>query len=295
VFTLSISEVIDAYAKSSSSDAASNAERIFRMMEADYETGNEDARPNAHSFNTVINAWAKSNAPGSASRAEEVLEKMIVLYDEDARHDTRPNCISFTTVINGWAKSGESGAALRAERVFTMMEDEYKKGNTQARPNAFSYSSLIDAWVKSGEEGSIQRADDIFHKLHSDFIGGSTKVKPSTPKATQIIDAWSRSGQNCSGEKSERLLSLLSDLYKRYGDDEMRPNARSYTCAINAWAKCRKFGKAKHAYNILLDMIAAYENGNTAAKPNVFSFTSVVSKLVGTNQILLPYFFSYLL
>ena len=76
-------KIIDAYAKSFSTTSASDAERIFRMMESDYGRGNKEARPNIRSFNTVINAWAKSDEPGSALRAEEILERMLNLFYEE--------------------------------------------------------------------------------------------------------------------------------------------------------------------------------------------------------------------
>ena len=51
----SFNSVINAYAKSGRADAAPKAERALELMEMLYETGNEDVRPDLHSFCTVIN------------------------------------------------------------------------------------------------------------------------------------------------------------------------------------------------------------------------------------------------
>lgn len=51
----SFNTVINSYAKSGREDAALKAERVLDYMEKLYEAGNEDVRPDVHSFCTVIN------------------------------------------------------------------------------------------------------------------------------------------------------------------------------------------------------------------------------------------------
>jgi hypothetical protein len=179
--------------------------------------------------------------------------------------------------MNGWAKSGESGSGERAQRLFDLAAKETEEGNIDALPNAFMYSALIDAWVKSRDLGSVQKAFDIFVELNRKFNEGETTVKPSTFLANQVMDAHSRSGQSGSGERAEEILAILDDLYAKYQDDEMKPNAQGYTITMTAWAKTRAFGKARKASQILARMEKAYKDGNRDAKPNVFAFTAVVS------------------
>jgi pentatricopeptide repeat protein len=50
--TISYTSVIDAYARSKSKNNALDAERVFKRMEQKYTEGNENAKPNVHSFNT---------------------------------------------------------------------------------------------------------------------------------------------------------------------------------------------------------------------------------------------------
>jgi pentatricopeptide repeat protein len=226
----------------------------------------------------VINAWVQSREPGCALRAEQVLIKMLQHY-RNGNKDVKPNVVSFSTVINGWAKcsSEEAGAAKRAEKIFNLMLEEYKGGNEDAKPNSISYCSLIDACVKSRDRGSLERAEDIYNGIYQNYVGENDDMKPSTVLANQIMDAWSKSGQDCGGEKSEGMLNRLITLYKEYGDAEFKPNDRSFTIVINAYAKSRRFRKAKKAREILDQMISAYKDGNSAAKPNVFSFTAVIN------------------
>ncbi len=225
-----------------------------------------------------MNAWVQSQEPGFALRAEQLLVKMMQLY-RSGNIDAKPNVVSFSTVINGWAKysSEEEGAAQRAEKVLKLMVQEYENGNSDAKPNSISYCSLIDAFVKSKNKRSLERAQEIYDEIYENYVLGNDDIKPSTILANQIMDAWSKSGQDCAGEKSSGLLNRLIELYEKYGDASFKPNDRSFTIVINAYAKSRNFGKAKKAREILDQMIIVYKDGNTAAKPNVFSFTAVLN------------------
>ena len=102
-------------------------------------------------------------------------------------------------------------------------------------------------------------------------------VKPSTFLANQVMDAMSRSGKAGAGDRTEEILEMLNKLYEKYKENDMKPNAQSYTITMNAWAKSRSFGKAKRTRDLLSQMEKAYERGNRDVKPNVFGYTAVVS------------------
>jgi pentatricopeptide repeat protein len=57
---ISYTSVIDAYAKSGKRGPAQKAEEIFHQMEQAYKNGNEDAKPNAHSFNAGTLSYVHS-------------------------------------------------------------------------------------------------------------------------------------------------------------------------------------------------------------------------------------------
>lgn len=181
------------------------------------------------------------------------------------------------SVINGWAKSLESGSGERAKKIFDLALEEQSKGNADVLPNSFMYSALIDAWIKSRDKGSVDKAFAIFSDLYNNLNEGNGNVKPSTFLANQVIDAVSRSGTSGAGDKAEKILGMLDNLYSKFQDDDMKPNAQTYTIAMNAWAKTRSFGKAKKAQQLLMKMEDEYKSGNSDVKPNVFAYTAVVS------------------
>jgi hypothetical protein len=65
---------------------------------------------------------------------------------------------------------------------------------------------------------------------------------------------------------------------KRYhdGDPDVKPNTRTRTSVIDAWAKSSERGAARRAEHILNDMIARYEaTGDPDLKPNVHTANAV--------------------
>jgi ATP-dependent protease HslVU (ClpYQ) peptidase subunit len=98
--TVSFTSVIDAYAKSGATDAAQKAEEVFEAMEAEYTSGNKEAKPNTRSFSTLMNAWIQSGSQGSVEHAEALLRRMEREYVNGNEH-VRPDVVSFSIVMNG--------------------------------------------------------------------------------------------------------------------------------------------------------------------------------------------------
>lgn len=136
---------------------------------------------------------------------------------------------------------------------------------------------MKDAWIKSRDKGSVDKAFEIFSFLCDNYNDEKNCVKPNTFLANQVMDAVSKSGKFRTGDRTEEVLGMLNKLYDKYKDDEMKPNAQSYTITMNAWAKSRSFGKAKRTRDLLTQMEKAYKAGNRDVKPNVFAYTAVVS------------------
>lgn len=62
----------------------------------------------------------------------------------------------------------------------------------------------------------------------------------------------------------------------RDGDHDFKPNTRTYTSVIDAWAKSGEKGAARRAEQILNNMITRYEAaGDPDTKPNVHTANAV--------------------
>jgi hypothetical protein len=62
----------------------------------------------------------------------------------------------------------------------------------------------------------------------------------------------------------------------RDGDQAFKPNTRTYTSVIDAWAKSGEKGAARRAEQILNNMIAQFDaTGDVDVKPNVHTSNAV--------------------
>ena len=62
------------------------------------------------------------------------------------------------------------------------------------------------------------------------------------------------------------------------GDKSYKPNTRSHTSVIDAWAKSGEIGAAARAENILINLRNLYESqGDPDIKPNVYTANAVMN------------------
>jgi len=259
--------LIAAYANKGDRASAERAEEILDDME---KVG---ATPNCYTLNAVMNAWIRC---GELQRAEQILERMEKAFYEGS-FAVVPNVVSYTTVMNGWAKSKQASAVEKTEEIFQRMVSSYEAGNEEARPNLFSLVTLINSITKSGRKGAAERAENILFEMYEEFKNGKIGVKPDTQLVSSVIDCWQKSGDRDAGERAEALLNWLIHIYEETGDEELRPNQFSFTSAIAAWAKTRKFGKAIRARAILSRMLKMHKSGAITATPNTHCYTAVIN------------------
>lgn len=100
------SQMLDAYALSSSPGSAHKAEKHLNKLQ-------EKGIANAVSFNTVLKAWKASNDPDCQERAECLLKEMKRLGFA--------NTISYSTLISAHAKKGDVDSAERADALLSEM------------------------------------------------------------------------------------------------------------------------------------------------------------------------------
>merc|ERR1712238_563954 len=75
---------------------------------------------------------------------------------------------------------------------------------------------------------------------------------------------------------AEQLLRRMDYLY-RNGDEDMKPNTRTFTSVIDSWAKSGDRRSAERANEILLWMEKLYKEGNKDVKPNTISYSAVIN------------------
>jgi len=92
-----------------------------------------------------------------------------------------------------------------------------------------------------------------------------------------VMDAIARSGESTSGPRAEDLLNEMESLY-RAGNDELKPNRRSYNAVILAYRNAGDGGRK--AEELLQRMEELSESGRPELTPDVVSYNCVISAIV---------------
>ncbi len=230
--------------------------KIFDMLEKKYsENGDERLKPNIRTANQVINAYAKhimekstkgyfeskeerEEAFSNAEKARALLKKMKKRYNDTGDKDLRPDAVTFTTVIDAYARIGLSKSAAKADELLS----EMKKTN-YAPPNFRTYTAVCTAWAKTpGDNRSLGRVEELVKEME---------------------DVNEQMEADAKGKSIPRAKSV-------------KPNNRTYTCQISAWAKSKEPTKAKAALKILQKMRLLAESGDEDAKPTIQTYNAVI-------------------
>jgi len=277
---------MDTLAKSMDESAESEAHELLEKMISEYNSGNESVKPTVQTYNALLNVHAKSPAKGSARRALDLLATM------EASQDIHPNVISYSTVMNALARSREP--IQQVEQLMQKVESLYQQGDLACRPTSFTYGALIEAYCKCATPDTLKKAEQLLKRMIQDYKrGANPDALPNKIMYTNVIDAYSKLGE---AQNAEILVLEMERLWREGSKtkpnkmDQLRPNAVTYSAAINAWAKSRTFGKANKAYQMLQRMIQLYKDtGRTVEdlRPSVFAFTAVMNAcayVVGRDQ-----------
>mmetsp|Transcript_12093 Transcript_12093/g.22628 ORF Transcript_12093/g.22628 Transcript_12093/m.22628 type:complete len:186 (-) Transcript_12093:1898-2455(-) len=115
--------VINAIAKSNSSNKAEEAEAVLQRMRRSFENGNHDAKPNSRTLSTVLNACAYTNGDENDRRAAFNISRRI-MKEIINEHDL--NQIIFATFLKCCALIPPS--AVRSSLAVSMFNECRRRG-----------------------------------------------------------------------------------------------------------------------------------------------------------------------
>lgn len=303
--TVFYNSLINIYAKAGNVD---RAEFILKEMYDRYLNGNIYIKPDIQSFNTVLDGWSKSKAANAPERAETTLEQMVDLAEANRLLDIKPDVVSSNIVMNCWAKSRRVDSGLRAEAILRKLENAYTAGRKEMRPDIISYSTVINAYASVG---NADQAERILKEMYSAYNHNNTNVKPNTQTVTAVLFAWSRSKNPDAPERAEAILKHMHDLGSEH-NLYLQPDIMAYNAVLHCWAKSSrkesgirseailremvrqfvqpntasynilinthaKVGNAERAEMISMNMYDMFMNDISKAKPDIFTFNSVLT------------------
>lgn len=265
--------VIEALCRSQSPEAAWDAVKLLRS----FISSDSKYEPDTFSFNQVFSALSRSKKTGSTQLAEHMLDYMEIAYKNGIFRKAKADVVSYTSVIIALARSGEADAAERGEKLLNRMKEHYEAGRTYMKPTRVIYNALIDAWAKSGK-GTLgaRKAETLLMEMEQMCAMGDVSLAPNVVTYNSVMDSWAQSGTRCAGNKAVAYLDRMTMVNGTEGEIEIRPNGRTFNTVINAIAKSDSETKAQKSLRILRRMDKLYQSGYREARPNSFTYTSVL-------------------
>lgn len=281
--TQTYNALIDVWSRSGEKAAAAQrAEEIVIGMQDAYSSGQNDVQPDLESFRHVLMAWSEAKGEEDAPyRAQRLLEWMVRLHESGENDLVMPDADCFNVVIQAIANSKDPDAPQRTEKFIMYMDRLFNDGNEQAKPTRMSFNQVLTAWSRSNKRGAAQRAEDILRRMtllsKADSEGTNDDLRPSVASYTAVISAWAKSGDEDCGRRAERVLKQCEHRFKAQNDESLTPDTIMYNLVIDAHAKTSSNKAHSRARSVLDRQISLYNSGNKNCKPDVYTFTSVMS------------------
>ena len=309
--------VLDSWSKSDEDGAANKAEAILMSMETMYASGDKDVRPNRASFNNVIKACVKtgdkhnavtktesilahmtklsetnidysppnrrgynlllyalasSDLDNAGERAEQILQRMIMEEAAEADSLARPDINSYNLVIKIWAKGTQRGFERRAQAVFDQIMA--LPPNSDVKPNYETFNFILGCWSKSMRPEALNQTLQLLTTCEEAFNNGNSEAKPDCVTINTVISKLARSSKKGSLELATELQRKMERQY------QIKPDTISNNILIDCWSKSGRPNATKVVVDMLNRMELQFRKGNKNAKPDRYSYTSVMDAFI---------------
>lgn len=261
--------VIHSYARATSPEEVKIApdrslDLLRRLVDSLFQNPRQRNLPDVMGiFNTVLHICGRS---GAGEKAEEVLD--LLLSSSNHPHQSLPsipldrrqlNCTQYTFVIDSWANSGDPNAGQKALRMLRRLEE------AGLEPNARCISSAIEAVSKSDDNEGV--LDLVKRLVTLNKLGDDSTIINSRTFTKAIT---SGNATNALG-----VMSYLDEIC----DKRLGPNTQHVNAVISALSQSNIQGKDQMAFQLFHRMKEEYKDGNVALRPDVITYTTMISMI----------------
>ena len=285
---ISFGSVIHGWSRSQRRDAPEHAYEWLNRIKAlrnQHDSWENGLQLTAVLYTSIIMAYTRV---GDAERAEQILEELLLASEGKTSAEAallKPDIFTFNAVMSAWSRNAASDnysrssslsaqkrqkrprqqqrrernskiatdyhAAERVQSLLSRMTKLHNIGYLDDGPNLVSYNILIDCWSKLAASTSPIGSRLNHHRKQS---------------SKQRIQEYGLPPE----QRAEDILRYLQN----HSDPKLQPNNRSYNMVIAAYARVGNVDKAEA---VLQEMLTEYQAGGINVKPDVRSFTSLLS------------------
>lgn len=133
-------------------------------------------------------------------------------------------------------------------------------------PSPSMYEAVIFLLAKVRNRDAAKRSERLLREACNKI--GANKL--SVDVFNVVLTAWAKNDDTNSPECAEKLLVFMTE-------NDVRPNASSFTCLIDAYGQKTEWKSALVCEGILLRMLGLFLDGDKSLEPNIVSWTVVTS------------------
>jgi len=198
------------------------------------------------------------------------------LYETGENCNVKPNSDCFDIVLHAWALSHHSDAPEKTEELVSRMDALHLEGDDDMKPTLVSFNQILTAWSRYDSPQISRKLENIlYHLRRVSEEEGNEDMKPDAISYNAVIDAYAKSKSEDSAEHAEKILKEAEKQYIDHGDDCV--NTFSFNVVSDAYAKKNSRNAFLESRSLLQRQSALYAGGLTTCKPDVYSYSSVLS------------------
>jgi hypothetical protein len=265
--------------------AAEAAQSLLQHM---LENEKAVAAPTTKTFHIVINAWAKSQVTDAGKEAEKIFQVMETYHRERGNNQsTAPNVRTLTGVMDAWANSGHHDASSRIMVILQHAVGKYKANPESSMPlDLIVFHTVIRALTRTerNRQGAemAEQVLRMLNQLNDETNDENHRLTPTTQTYSLILHAWAQcEAQEHKGDaarRAEDVLGYMVQLYRKGLD--VKPNYRSFTTCMAAWANCTQVesNAPERAERLLQTLLDFYQETQDAdLKPDTTAGNAVLT------------------
>ena len=172
--------------------------------------GDDNAKPDAFSFNSVINAFLYGRMRDAGRRAESVLERALEYAEEEGGE--MPDIKSFTSILGYYSRQKKViDSPYRAQYLLNRLISLYKAGNTHLSPHVSCFTNVMEAYASQRNNDAGECSEEILRNmLLLEKKYNASNIEVNTGVMNCVLNAWAESiGHDDAGARAEHILTLM--------------------------------------------------------------------------------------
>ncbi len=173
-------------------------------------------------------------------------------------YGAKPDVRSFTIYIDSFAQRSDWDSVKEADNILSKLVDLYLAGELGFEPDVTCWTTVIRGWTRLAKRKRKAAfiAEEVMEKMIVLEDEGKITVKADTVVYLSVLMGYVNA--RCM-EDAERIFGIMEYLWKQ-GDEEMKPEIRSYTALMEGWTKCTTEGAMSNAEAMLERLLENYED-----------------------------------